>query len=250
MSPKVLVVGRFNPDSFVRWLSDGFVYAGCRVVRTGILAYEGYPSEELPRLHDAPQFPPGQSPKTSIDLSAIYNYFCERGFTPDLIHVDCWDNLLYETASHCDARIAMTRDQQLWVYKYNLNDGIPCEAIEYGADPYVFRLSDRKMDPTAKPVRENELPKSIGARAALYRHAPYAVLSNAKFREALCSGCPAVFPEHEAEMHNLMRGDEVENIENASRVKAYEVMTSHTWMHRAIQVLKHCELLPGPVPRL
>lgn len=51
MIPRVLALGPWHPDTNWRFLVDGFVYAGCSVVRVGPQFFDGFPNDVLPPVY-------------------------------------------------------------------------------------------------------------------------------------------------------------------------------------------------------
>lgn len=273
-SPRVLVIGEFHPDSFVRWIADGFVYAGCKVVRCGVHSPGPWPEDERPRIMDIPGYAPGRQVdvKVPLDLGAIRGHFAtERNFTADLLFVDLWTGVSLTSAAGSGTvalrhagDIAYVRDGQ----------GVRGTLLP-GVDLYTFhdvgasrRPDETVVAPSSRIATVPDvvvLPPTIGEQAAVLQRCDRAIVfSDAEIEFALKAiACGVIVRTVGADASWVAKEFGTAHYPDVEHLRAsrhggnddttldyWRAATRHTWRHRAIEVLSHFDLRPGPVPRL
>lgn len=288
-SPRVLVIGRFHPDSYIRWLSDGLVYAGCRVQRCGIHINVNWPEEERPRLLDLPGYAPGlvTTSEVRVDLREIRQHFSERNFTTDLIVIEPWAGLALVPDGIVRPCAVRTATGQFIA----VADGsTPQRSLSVAVDPYTYWFStaprQRRFIVGANKtnvVLEStilefggtltfaSLPLHVGAQVA-WLHTMGAALvfddQDVEFAlRAVACGTPVIRIGEAAKevlqfVTTLVTYETVSDflrdhlrarsaaVDSSVHPNLCGVMTKHTWRHRAVELLDWFGLPPGPMPRL
>ena len=222
MTPNVLCLGPWMPDSPWRFFADALQYAGCRVVRVGPQVFANYSHGELPPVHTMGIFEPrlggreGYLPEPlRFSYRPIVSGLGERGFETQvmLVHPEILPSMVDKPPSGLRF--------------------VEWEPV-YGCDPYVHVWTN-KGERTGIYDVTKEYPGSIRAHVERMNAARVVLAPKERLWEARACGAAARLDVAGAaaalDDYNSLDPEEIE--------RAYaETLNKHTYFHHACAFLE------------